>query len=176
MWVKNNIWTPSGLWGRMKWALVGSLWTRSLQKLLLLSVTKYTSRLWCPWIQIKYYYLVCLSHGSVMQIRKTDYGRFTQESLLGSSQKHGERLEKTASKDSSTKGGFSSRITDEAHYSFHNSLTRMCCGHTWGDCSPPNQDHQPGSPQALERGCSHELGAAGAGTAVPETWVWLQHH
>lgn len=40
-------------------------------------------------------------------------------------------MEKKASKDASTKGGFSSRIRENACDSFPNSLMRMCCGHTW---------------------------------------------
>lgn len=66
-----------------------------------------------------------------MQLRKIDYGWFTWERCLGNSQKHEGRSKEKAYKDASTKGGFSSRIRENACDSFPNSLMRMCCGHTW---------------------------------------------
>lgn len=36
-----------------------------------------------------------------------------------------------AYKDASARGGFSSRITENAYDSFLNRVMRTCCGHTW---------------------------------------------
>ena len=110
-----------------------------------------------PRIQIKYYYVVCPSHGSVMQIRKIDAGWFIQKRLLGSSQKHSGRLDNKAWRNGSTKGGFSSRITEKACYSFVIVWWGWVMATHAGDSSLFCQHHWPCPLWALERGCSYEL-------------------
>lgn len=134
IWVKVNILTPQ-CYLRNRWnnACISILWTINLYTtVMLLSVMIATVHqdLKCPWIQIKYFYVVCPSRGSVMQIRKTDSGWFIWKRLSGSSQKHSGSLDSKSWRNGSTKGGFSFGITEKAHHSFCYHLVRMGCGHT----------------------------------------------